>query len=156
MQTSPKLENVMCNIPRTPMNYSTNEIIDFLTELSGVNNIHSDSDIFGDIGMVGDDFHEMIEKYSKQFSVDLNGYLWYFHTKEEGSSFGGHFFKPPNERVSRITVTPQMLTDFANKGKWDIEYPEHILPKIRYDIVINKILFYAVLGGLAISLILKW
>ena len=70
----------------------------------------------------------------------MNSYLWYFHTDEEGNSFGSGFFKPPNERVKHIPVTAEVLLKSANEGKWTIEYPEHKIPKRRYDIIINQIL----------------
>ena len=120
-------------------------------DLSGEDNVHSDSDIVNDVGMVGDDFHEMIEKYSKQFSVDLSDYLWYYHCGEEGVSIGAIFFNPPNLRVKRIPVTPNMLTEYANKGKWNFIYPDTKLPKRRYDILINQVVV-----GLFISVLLFW
>ncbi len=136
--------------------YTVDEIIDFLTDLAGTDKINSDSDIFNDVGMVGDDFHEMIEKYSKKYSVDMSGYLWYFHADEEGSSsIGGAFFTPPYERVKRIPVTPLMLTNFANQRKWNIQYPEHTLPKKRYDLLVNTIIVGLVLTGFIIWLINK-
>jgi hypothetical protein len=137
--------------------FTVDEIIDFLTDLAGTDKINSDSDIFNDVGMVGDDFHEMIEKYSKKYSVDMSGYLWYFHTDEEGSSsIGGAFFPPPYERVKRISVTPLMLTNFANQRKWDIQYPEHTLPKKRYDLCVNTIIVGLALTALVIWLINKF
>jgi hypothetical protein len=120
------------------MNIETSEIIDFLRELSGRNNIGPDSDIFKDIGIEGDDFHEMIEKFSAKYSVKMDSYLWYFHTNEEGQNLG-IFFNPPYKRVKRIPVTPRMLSDFATKGFWDIKYPDHKIPDYRYDLIFNKI-----------------
>lgn len=100
-------------------------------------------DIVKDLGCYGDDFDELMVEYSKMFNVDMTSYLWYFHTKEEGNSFGGVFLKPPNERVKRIPVTPTVLVDSANAGKWIISYPEHTLPKKRYDLTINFLLVIA-------------
>ena len=111
------------------LNYTINDIIAFLIDLSKTDEINADSDIFGDVGMVGDDFHEMIEKYAKQFSVDMTGYLWYFHTYEEGQSMGGNFIESPYERVERIPITPTMLLEFAIKGKGDIHYLPKKIPK---------------------------
>ena len=122
------------------MNTSVDNIIGFLKELSGLQDIKSESDIFADLGMTGDDLHEMIDKYSKRYSVNMEKYLWYFHTNEEGFNTGALFFKPPYKRVKRISMTPQLLTAFANKGIWDMPYPDHNLPKRRYDLIINQIL----------------
>lgn len=129
--------------------YTIDEIIDFLVDLSGNDKILADSDLFSEIRIVGDDFHEMIEKYANKYNVNMTKYLWYFHTDEEGqSSIGSLFFKAPYERVKRITITPTMLVDIANKGVWTIEYPNHILPKKRYDLLINQsivIIFFVII-----------
>ena len=136
--------------------YSEENILTFLTDLVGVEKIDSQTDIFLDLGVTGDDFHEMIEEYQKTYNVDMTSYLWYFHADEEGQSIGGGFFKAPHERVKRIPVTPKMLLDFANKGKWTIEYPEHTLPKRRYDLIINTILVLGFFTFLTIYLLKKY
>ncbi len=135
---------------------SIDDIIKFLENLSGSDNIHPKSDIFGDLGMVGDDFHEMIEKFSTHYSVDMTDYLWYFHSDEEGQNFGGLFFKPPYRQVDRIPVTPTMLTDFANKGKWDMHYPIHQISPKRHDLLINKVVVTVFVTIIVILLIRKY
>jgi hypothetical protein len=131
------------------------EIIALVSKKSGasVDEIKPDSDIFHDIGLVGDDFHELIEEYAKKYSVNMESYLWYFHADEEGRSFGGEFFAPPYRLVKRIPVTPIMLVEFANKGKWDISYPEHTLPKRRNDLLINRIMLYLFIVGVIVYLV---
>ena len=120
------------------------EILKFVKELTCAETVTENSDIESEIGCYGDDFHELIEEYSKRFNVDMSTYLGYFHTREEGSeSIGGLFFAPPNNRVKRIPITPKMLFEFAEKGKWGIKYPEHDIPKKRYDLFINLILLIA-------------
>lgn len=116
------------------------EIIEMLMDYSGNDNVTENADIFGELDMWGDDFHEIIENYAEKYSVDVSTYLWYFHTDEDGLSVGGRLFKPPYMRVKRIPVTPLMLSQFAASGKWDIDYPEHVIPKRRYDILIDQIL----------------
>ena len=37
-------------------------------------------------------------------------------------------------------VTQEEILEFAQKGKWDLDYPEHTLPKKRYDLIIDQIL----------------
>lgn len=115
------------------------ELIDFIENTSGINNLNPESDIFN-LGIVGDDFHDMIEKYAETFEVDMTEYLWYFHADEEGQNFGALFFKPPYSRVDRIPVTPIMLSEFAENKKWSIDYPDHELLNKRIDIIINQIL----------------
>lgn len=114
------------------------EIINFVKEISGIDEINPESDIY-ELGVVGDDFHEMIEEYAKTFEVDMTKYLWYFHADEEGQNFGALFFKPPYLRVDRIPVNPRLLSEFAENKKWCMDYPEHKLPNKRIDLVINQI-----------------
>ena len=116
------------------------DIFTFLKKYTGGDKLTADIDIFKELGIRGDDFHEMISDYQKTFGVEMKSYLWYFHCDEEGQSLGCNFFKAPYERVKRISVTPQMLLDIANKKVWNIQYPRHKLPKYRYDILINLII----------------
>jgi hypothetical protein len=122
--------------------YSLADIIELVKEKTGSDEVAADVDIESGLGCSGDDWDELIQEYAGQYKVDMSSYLWYFHTEEEGhsNSIGRAFFKAPYERVTRIPVTPQMLFDFANKGKWDLPYPPHTLPKRRYDVLVNQIL----------------
>lgn len=83
---------------------TTGDIIEFLKPIAGTDKIDADTDIFKELGMVGDDFHEIIEKFTATYGVDMTPYRWYFHAEEEGAgwSIGGLFFKPPYRRVKRI------------------------------------------------------
>jgi acyl carrier protein len=126
------------------MNTTVTDIFKFLSEeLSiSIEELNINSDINEDLGVDGDDFFELMEAFSKNFNVDISNYLWYFHHGEEGLNIpGGIFFKPPYNRVNRIVITPKILLESANSRKWLIEYPEHNLPKKRYDILINQLLF---------------
>jgi hypothetical protein len=132
------------------------EIRNFLEDYSGVCSDDPNIDIFMDMNVTGDDFHEMIENYSNEYEVDMSEYLWYFHTNEEGISLGALGFKPPYARVKRIPVTPQMLADFIMTKKWSINYPEHNLPKRRYDIIFNQFVLVTFILGVILGLILKY
>jgi hypothetical protein len=95
------------------------------------------------LGVEGDDFFEFEEAYARRFSVDMSAYRWYFHHGEEGFSIGGLLFKPPYDRVDRIPVTPTLLLESANAGRWPLEYPPHELPAVRYDGIVNVGIFLA-------------
>lgn len=114
-------------------------IIDFVKNISGIDEINPESDIFN-LGVTGDDFHEMIEKYSETYEIDMSEYLWYFHSDEEGQNFGGIFFKPPYKRVDRIPITPKLLFEISKTKKWNVKYPDYELPNKRIDLTINKII----------------
>jgi hypothetical protein len=134
---------------------TTSEIIEFVKKSTGLKNITADTDIFN-IGVVGDDFHELIREFAKTYSVDMTNYLWYFHADEEGGKgIGGLFFDQPYKKVSRISVTPLLLTEFANKGKWEIKYPKHRISKRRHDLLINTIILVLVIFGLIVTVLKK-
>jgi hypothetical protein len=125
--------------------YTQTQIDDFVKNSTGIDELDLSDDLADHHGVYGDDFHELLELYSRTFNVDMTGYIWYFHTSEEGSNFGGMFFRPPNKRVPHIPITTAMLHEFANTGKWSIEYPEHSLPRFRWDRAINFCFFIVVL-----------
>ena len=124
--------------------YSVDDIKSFIVDRTGCEEkeVTSTCDLMNDLGCSGDDFHELIDEYSKKFNIYLNNYLWYFHTDEEGhsNSIGRIFFKAPYERVTQIPVTPTLLLDSANVGKWVLTYPEYSLPKRRNDILVNQVI----------------
>ena len=126
----------------TTSKYSFFEIKNFIIYKCGCddNEVTYDCDIVNDLGYWGDDLDEIIDEYSKKFNVDMSTYLWYFHAKEEGHNIGSVFFKAPDERVKHIAVTPTLLLESANSGRWLVSYPEHKLPKKRYDIMVNQVL----------------
>jgi hypothetical protein len=134
------------------MKCTLENILTMLKNKSGVKDIVPDEDIFGDVGLIGDDFHEMMEEYAKKYSVDMSTYLWYFHANEEGSGgLGQMLFAPPYRQVKRIPITPLMLVDFANQGKWNINYPETKVKNLkRYDLLINTIVFLAFVGAVLV------
>ena len=121
-------------------NYQLTDIISFVAVETASKKVHENSDIDRDLRWTGDDFDELMEKYAQRYQVDMSSYLWYFHSAEEGNNLGSAFFKAPNELVEHIPITPKMLFEFAQKGKWDLEYPEHTLPKRRYDLIVNGVL----------------
>ncbi len=125
------------------MELSIGIIKEFVAKQTGcrINEITDDIDIFHDLGCVGDDFDELIEKYAQQFDINMSSYLWYFHADEEGYNLGALFFKPPYRRVKRIAVTPALLFQFAEKRKWEIVYPEHSIPKRRIDMYVSWLLY---------------
>ena len=135
---------------------SINKIRNLLEDYSGISVEDPNIDIYKELDITGDDFHEMIDKYSKKYKVDMSNYLWYFHANEEGSSIGSLFFKPPYKRIKRISVTPQMLVDFIKTKKWEVEYPKHKIPKRRNDIRVNLILLVLFLIAIATWLVVRY
>jgi hypothetical protein len=75
-----------------------------------------------DIGLYGTDIDHLMSEYSKRFGVNLDGYIWYFHTGEDGFGIGALIFRPPDMRVKRIPITIGMLYEFAQVGRWNVQY----------------------------------
>ncbi|SHK19247.1 Protein of unknown function [Reichenbachiella agariperforans] len=122
------------------------EITNFLEDYTEIEQLSPDSDLFKEHGIVGDDFHEMIENFARNYNIDMSTYLWYFHADEEGQNLGSFFFKPPYARVDRIPVTPKLLADAVETKKWNVKYPEHKLPKYRIDIIISYVIIGLIIG----------
>ena len=129
----------------------------FVAEATGIapHNIADDADLFADLGIDGDDFHELMAEFEKRYTVDMSSYCWYFHHGEEGGpSLGGWLFPPPQRSVTRIAITPALLLASANSKRWLLPYPAHRPPLVRNDLRFNKILFtslavLAVLAGMS-------
>jgi hypothetical protein len=120
------------------------DILNFLENETGHDDLTLDTDLYLR-GVYGDDFWELIEAYSKKFEVDCSTFLWYFHSREEGRNSGAFFFKSPDQCVERIPVTPQMLLDFVKTKKWGVVYPPHEIPTKRWDLIINRTIFIAII-----------
>lgn len=96
------------------------------------------ADLFDQFGIAGDDASEFMEAFAARFDVPGEHYRWYFHHEEEGWNFGALFFAPLNRRVDRIPITPNILVRAVEDGQWPLQYPPHALPKVRWDIRINR------------------
>ncbi len=108
-------------------------------------------DIFETYGIGGDDAFEFMERLTEKHEIDMTPYRWYFHHGEEGHNLGSIFFKPPDQCVKRIPVTPEVLSLAIHDKRWPLEYPEHELSKTRWDIRLNQLLVIAgVIGFIAV------
>jgi|GEM_PF-1089919 len=109
------------------------------------------ADIEHDLRCTGDDFFELMEAYQKKFNVDMDGFLWYFHTYDESRASIGGFrrTRSPADEVTRIPITLNKLTAFANSGKWEVDYPEHVLiGKYGPTLLERSITWVAIVGSI--------
>ena len=115
--------------------FTYDDVYVFLVQQLGVKRetLTPETSLFDDLGVDGDDFFELADAFAHRFNVDMSGYRWFFHHGEEGFNIDWILFKPPNRRVRRIRVTPKLLLESANAGKWALEYPAHKLSPIRWD-----------------------
>ena len=71
-----------------------NDLIKFVADETAVEDVTENTDIVSELGCYGDDFFELMEKYAKVYNVDMNSFLWYFHSSEEGVGILAlHFLK---------------------------------------------------------------
>ncbi len=105
-------------------------------------------DLLEAAAMSGDTAMGFFDDFAKTFDVNMDGYLWYFHTQEDGVNIGAYFFAPPNKYVHRLPITLDQLANFASRGRWVYAYPNHDVPSIRKDKWFNRGLM--VIGGLAL------
>lgn len=99
-----------------------------------------ETDLHGDLGLLADDLDELLTTFAERLRVDLTGFLWYFHTDEDGVSPGRLFFAAPQDRVTRIPLRLALLYRAAELGRWPVDYPEHSLPSRRWDVAVNQCL----------------
>lgn len=114
---------------------SESEILDFIEEKTGLRPSSKQTDIVSEMSIWGDDVSELLEAFAARYDVDMSNYLWYFHTGDEGTNILSFIFKPPNQRVQRIPITPGLLIKSAESHHWQVAYPEHNIPKRRWDLL---------------------
>jgi|CXWL01.1.fsa_nt_gi hypothetical protein len=128
-------------------------VLKFLQEFWGETKpLQDDSDLFGELGIDGDDAFEFIDKFTVTFGIDASNYRWYFHHGEEGQNLGGLFFAPPYRCVDHIPVTLKTLIGAVETKLWPITYPDHKLPRVRWDLRLNQAFALLAFGGLALWL----
>lgn len=103
----------------------------------GARDLNHDDDVFDVLRIYGDDAFELMETYSTRFGVEMSSYRWYFYREEEGWNAGALFFHPPYARVKRIPITLDVLAEGIRRKHWPLQYPDHQLPKVRWDIRLN-------------------
>lgn len=130
------------------------QIITFIQDEIGSDYLNLNTDLFGELGVYGDDLTDLLVAYAEQFRVDMSDYLWYFHNEEEGFNLGALLVKPPYDLVERIPITPNLLYKSALTQKWMVVYPDHQLPRIRFDSVINWVIHILLIMAAALISIL--
>ena len=122
------------------------EIVRFIEEFWGGIGPRSAwrADVLGKLGMDGDDASDFMEAYAARFGVETGSYLWYFHHAEEGLPIVPPFYT----RLPTIPITLSDLTRAAEDGEWRMTYPDHVVPKHRYDAWVSLALIAAIPIGI--------
>lgn len=125
------------------------EINALVREHTGTRGVLSEeTDLHSDLGLTSLDLDEFLAEFAKRFDVDLSGFLWYFHTEEDGVSPGRLLFAAPQDRVQKIPLKLALLYQAVELSRWPVDYPEHSLPRRRWDVVVNQCLAAALAVGL--------
>jgi hypothetical protein len=66
---------------------------------------------------------DLVEKFSKRFSVKMDGFRWYHHSGEEGCNPLWLLFRPLWMRKTRIPIRLTDLVESARRGEWCVQYP---------------------------------
>ena len=97
-----------------------------------------DGDLLAGMGIEGEEASAFFASYAEHFSVESEKMLWFFHYKTNGSPFWRRI--RPVDRDGRtfalIPVSPRLLADAANLGRWPLEYPTHKVHVSRWPIVL--------------------
>ncbi|QDU23365.1 DUF1493 family protein [Urbifossiella limnaea] len=107
-----------------------------------------DTELQADLGVAGDDLDRLLLAWAERFGADLSGYLPHFHTAEEGFNLGAWFYPPRDSRLPDVPITVGMLHQYAELGRWALEYPDHDPRRRRPDVWVNRVVATAVAGGL--------
>jgi Protein of unknown function (DUF1493) len=89
--------------------------------------LRPNTSVLDDLGVDGDAFDELMGAFAERFGVDMAGYRWYFHHHSEAADPADLFFRP--QSYDQIAVTPTLLLESANAGRWLVEYPPHRAPR---------------------------
>lgn len=103
--------------------YTTEQVIKFIEQQTGCDNIQPDDDLYRKHGIYGDDWFEILDKYAATFQVDMHDHIWHYHNRPEGGLPILNRIWPEPSKEKYIPITAAMLTQYANKGKWNAIYP---------------------------------
>jgi hypothetical protein len=79
--------------------------------------LEMDSDLFS---APGDDLHSALDRYEKEFKVDLSGVHWKRYFPWQNTPLLTRWFKAKREEVeaTRLPLTVRMFAESAEAGKW--------------------------------------
>jgi hypothetical protein len=104
------------------------DIVGLVAEVSGRPRAQVDrADLLGSAGLDGKAASRFLQVYAVRFRVDLRGYRWWFHHRDHGVFAMPLVALDREGNEIRIPLTAEMLAGFAERGRWDIDYPQHRL-----------------------------
>jgi hypothetical protein len=97
-----------------------------VAEQSGVSTerIRPETDVIDDLRIYGDDVWELLEKFGKQFHVEMQGLRWYHHSGPEGCNPVWLLFPTWWAGKTHVPIRLSDLVESARSGVWAVKYPE--------------------------------
>ena len=83
------------------------------------------ADVLRATGEDGDSAVEFIDRFGKEFSIDMASYAWAFHHVDEGTLLRvGWPIPSGHHRALRFPLSVTLLTTAARTGQWPVRYPQ--------------------------------
>src|SRR3954462_15694735 len=92
----------------------------------GPEKIRPETDVVDDLRIYGDDVWELVEAFSREFSVEMAGFRWYHHSGPEGCNPLWLFSPPWWARQAHVPIRLSDLVESARRGTWAVQYPEDV------------------------------
>ncbi len=129
------------------MQETPEELVQFLGHEVGVSaaNINQSTRLLEDLGLDGEDYLLLIERFAEKFSVDVQAYRWFHHHGPEGFNPLWLLIPPWWDQTLYIPITVGDLVESSFSGKWSVRYPDEVV-RPRPDLA-NWIVL---IGGLAL------
>jgi acyl carrier protein len=101
------------------------KVIEFIARETGfsVKDITSESDLFKDLGIDGDDATELITKFGQKFNIDMSNFNFTKHFGSEGSFIPFLVFFPSWWK-SRCKLKPITISDLVKAAESEAWYLE--------------------------------
>jgi hypothetical protein len=102
------------------------EIVALAAECSGRKRAEIDrTDLLGWAGLDGRAASRFLQLYAVRFRVDMRDYKWWFHHRDHGVLAIPLVALDHDGREIHIPLSADMLAGFAERNRWDLNYPRH-------------------------------
>ena len=85
------------------------------------------SDLLGIVGEDGKAANRFMNLYALRFGVNMSRYKWWFHHRDEGVFATPMVARDSEGRDIHIPLSAGMLAGFAERRRWELDYPPHRL-----------------------------
>lgn len=115
------------------------EIIRLASECFGMPPARVDrADLLAPVAHDGRAANRFMKLYALRFGVNMSGYKWFFHHRDEGVFATPMVALDGEGNEIHIPLDSEMLAGFAERRRWDLAYPPHRLGlrSVRWAVVV--------------------